>query len=140
VRASDIQPEALEPWAEFRFDTASGPGGQNVNKVATRATLLFALDACDLLTPAQRARIAARLAGRITRDGKIRIVSQRGRTQGENRTAALERLAELLRDAVHVPTPRRPTRPSRGSVKRRLEDKRRRSDTKRQRQFRGRPE
>lgn len=138
MRASELEPELLEPWIEYRFDTASGPGGQNVNKVATRATLLLAIEECNLFTPAQRTRIVNRLPGRLTKDGRIRVVAQSGRTQAENRLAALERLVELLRDAMHVPKPRRATRPSRRSVQRRLDEKRRRSETKRERQGRRR--
>jgi ribosome-associated protein len=127
-------PAELQPWIEWRYDPASGPGGQNVNKVSTRATLLFDFHACALLSPFQRGRIATRLAGRLARDGRLQIVSQRERTQAGNRAAAERRLSELLGAALHVARARRPTHPTRASQRRRLQEKRLRGDRKRRRQ------
>ena len=128
----------LAPWVEVRFDRSAGPGGQNVNKVSTRATVLFDFVACPLLTTFQKTRLAQRLATRITRDGRLRVVSQRERTQTRNRAAAETRLIELIADALHVAAQRRPTRPTTGSRERRLEAKRQRSQTKQLRQRRPR--
>src|SRR5664280_3566590 len=88
---------------------SGGPGGQNVNKVATKVTLTFDVAASPSLTDAQRDRIRARLATRISKDGVLQVVSQRHRTQGANRAAALERFVELLRDALAEEAPRVPT-------------------------------
>ena len=111
------------------FIRASGPGGQNVNKLATAAQLRFDTGKIALAEDA-RARLA-RLAGqRMTKDGVIVIHAQRFRTQERNRADAVERLLELLREAMVRPTPRRPTKPTFGSKQRRLEGKKRRGDVK----------
>jgi ribosome-associated protein len=116
----------LAPWCEVRYGPASGPGGQHVNKVSTRAILVFDFRVCPLLTDVQRACIAARCANRLTRNGRLRVVCQRARTQSANRRLAEQRLMELLAQALHVPHQRRPTRPTAASQRRRLEQKRRR--------------
>ena len=114
---------------EIGFVRSSGPGGQNVNKVATSAQLRF--DARRIALPADAAARLERLAGqRMTKDGVIVIQAQRFRSQERNRADATERLLELLREAMVRPIPRRPTRPTLGSKKRRLEGKKRRGDIK----------
>ena len=111
---------------EISFVRASGPGGQNVNKLATAAQLRFDTRRIAL-APDVAARLN-RLAGqRMTKDGVIVIHAQRFRTQERNRTDAIDRLLELLREALVRPTPRRPTKPTLGSKQRRLEGKKRRS-------------
>jgi ribosome-associated protein len=121
---------------EISFVRASGPGGQNVNKVATSAQLRF--DTRRIALPADAAVRLARLAGqRMTKDGVIVIQAQRFRSQERNRADATERLLELLREAMVRPIPRRPTRPTLGSKKRRLEGKKRRGDVKAGRGARG---
>ena len=114
---------------EIGFVRASGPGGQNVNKVATSAQLRF--DARRLALPEDAAARLERLAGqRMTKDGVIVIQAQRFRTQERNRQDAIDRLTELLRAAMERPKPRRATRPTFASKQRRLEGKKRRSDVK----------
>ena len=114
---------------EISFVRASGPGGQNVNKLSTAAQLRF--NARGIVLPDHAARRLERLAGqRMTKDGIIVIHAQRFRTQERNRADAIERLVELLREAMVRPTPRRPTRPTQGSKQRRLEGKKHRGDIK----------
>ncbi|WJR79578.1 alternative ribosome rescue aminoacyl-tRNA hydrolase ArfB [Bradyrhizobium sp. NP1] len=120
---------------EIVFIRASGPGGQNVNKLATAAQLRF--DTKRIALPEDAAARLATLAGqRMTKDGVIVIHAQRFRTQERNRADAIDRLTGLLREAMVRPTPRRPTRPTFGSKQRRLEGKKRRSDVKAGRQSR----
>jgi ribosome-associated protein len=125
--------DELAPWCEFKFDPASGPGGQHVNKTSTRATLLFDVRRCERFSADDRDRICIRLAGRMSSDGRIRVVAQRERAQSANREAATARLVELLEAALHRPASRTPTRPTRASQRRRVHAKRLRSDTKRRR-------
>jgi ribosome-associated protein len=121
---------------EISFVRASGPGGQNVNKLATAAQLRF--DTNRISFPPDAAARLSRLAGqRMTKDGVIVIHAQRFRTQERNRADATDRLLELLREAMVRPTPRRPTRPTLGSKQRRLEGKKRRGDIKARRGSRG---
>jgi len=121
---------------DIGFVRASGPGGQNVNKLATAAQLRFDTSKAALPDDA-RVRLI-RLAGqRLTKEGVIVIHAQRFRTQERNRADAINRLLELLRESLVRPTPRRPTRPTLGSKQRRLEGKKRRSDVKARRGSRG---
>ena len=118
---------------EESFVRASGPGGQNVNKVSSAVQLRFDLSGSRSLPQDLRERLA-RLAGRrLTRDGVIVIIAQRYRTQERNRQDALDRLIALIRRAAVPPSPRRPTKPSRAAKERRLQAKARRAATKEKR-------
>ena len=114
---------------EIGFVRASGPGGQNVNKLSTAAQLRF--DTRKITLPEDAALRLNRLAGqRMTKEGVIVIHAQRFRTQERNRADAIDRLLELLREAMVRPVPRRATKPTFGSKQRRLEGKKSRSDVK----------
>ena len=137
-----VSPRLFVPEQElqWRATTGGGPGGQHVNRSATRVELRWwpaqssALAAA--LTQAHRERVLARLAARLDADGALRLVSSEHRSQRQNRTAAEARLASIIRAALPDPVPRRPTRPTRASVERRLDDKRRQGERKRERRRR----
>jgi ribosome-associated protein len=112
------------------FIRASGPGGQNVNKLSSAVQLRFDVRHSPSLPEGVRTRLE-RLAGkRLTREGVLVITAQRHRTQERNRADARERLIELIREAATPPVPRRPTRPTRASRERRIESKKRRATIK----------
>lgn len=119
-----------------QFSHASGPGGQGVNTADSRVQLSLDLGATTALSEVQRERILNRLAARLS-GTVLTIDATEHRSQRRNRTAARQRLVTLLREAVTPAVVRRPTRPTRGSRRRRLEAKRRRSETKRNRRSPG---
>jgi ribosome-associated protein len=120
-----ITPALALPESELSFaaSRSSGPGGQNVNKVATRVTLFFDVAGSPSLTPEQKLRIRAALATRMSRNGVLRVVAQQHRTQSANRAAARERFVALLQGVLAEETPRVPTRPSRAARERRRAEK-----------------
>ena len=120
-----------EAEVQFQFVTASGPGGQNVNRVATAAQLRFDAASSPSLTDEVRQRLASVAGRRMTGDGVLIIKAQRFRSQEQNREDAINRLVALLQKAAETPRRRRATRPTRASKERRLESKKRRSKTKR---------
>ena len=115
------------------YSRSSGPGGQNVNKVNTKASVLFDVKNSPCLQEDDRERILRRLSGRISREGILRVESSRYRTQRANREAAIGRLVELLREALRRRPRRRKTTVPKGARERRLESKKRRGDLKRSR-------
>jgi ribosome-associated protein len=118
---------------EARATRSGGPGGQHVNTSSTRIELLWNVDATTALDDAQKARVRERLATRIDAAGVLRVVSSAHRSQRQNRDVAEARLAELVRSALAVRKKRVPTKPSRAAREARLEEKKRRSQTKRMR-------
>jgi ribosome-associated protein len=121
-------PEGELRW---RFSRSGGPGGQSVNTADSRVELIFDVASSPSLPSYLRDRAVQRLAGRLV-DGVVTVTAEEHRSQLRNRESALRRLAELLRDAIAPPPPkRRPTRPTKGSQVRRLDGKRKAGDTKR---------
>jgi ribosome-associated protein len=121
--------------AELKFSAtrSSGPGGQHVNKVNTRITLWFDVEESPSLTPEQKIRIKSRLKTRINKDNRLRVISQRHRSQIANREAAIERFINLLEEALAVLPPRKKTKVSRNANQRRIDGKKHHSIIKKQR-------
>ena len=117
----------------YRASRAGGAGGQHVNTSSTRIELLWNVRSSAALDDESRSRLESKLASRIDGDGWIRVVSSARRSQGQNRVAAEERLVELVRAALVVPKKRKATKPSRGAKEARLQEKKKRGETKRQR-------
>lgn len=120
-----------EVW--FEFSHSAGPGGQNVNKVATRATLCFFLSASSVLTEDEKSLAAERLAGRLGADGVLRVSSDETRGQAANRRRAAERFCELLREALVPPVERKAVTEPLGRILHRLKGKSKRASIKRNR-------
>jgi ribosome-associated protein len=125
-----------EAELQFRFSTGGGPGGQHVNKTATRVTLLFDVANSPSLDEDTRARLLNRLASRLDRRGLLHIDVHESRSQWQNRATAIARFQSLVAEALVDNPERRPTRPSRRARQERLEEKRRRGDVKKDRQRR----
>lgn len=117
----------------FRASRSGGPGGQHVNKAATKVEVLWNVVASPALSDEQRQRLLTRLANRIDKDGNLHVASEQHRSQWRNREAATERLERLVRAAIKPPKRRKKTRPSRAAREKRLQEKRARAEKKRRR-------
>jgi ribosome-associated protein len=115
---------------DIRATRAGGPGGQHVNKASTRIEVVWDVAASPSLADDQRARLLARLESRLDSRGRLRVVADASRSQRRNLEAAIDRLQEIVRDALRVPKPRKKTRPSKAAVERRLQAKRQRANRK----------
>ncbi len=133
----EITPDVVIPDSDlsFAFVRASGPGGQNVNKVSSAVQLRFEFARSGALSDSVKARLRALAGRRVTDDGAILIIARNQRSQEHNRREALERLAELIRRALVVPKTRKATKPTRASRERRLEHQSRQQQTKQRRRL-----
>jgi ribosome-associated protein len=120
---------------DLQASRSGGPGGQHVNTSSTRIEVRWNLDATRALTADEKSRARAKLGARVDADGTIRVTASESRSQRRNRDMAEARLAELIRAALVIPKPRRPTKPHRGAREARLRTKRERSDRKQARHW-----
>jgi len=135
----DVTPRLKVPRSEllFRTSRSGGPGGQHVNTSSSRVELLFDFETSPSVSPEDRRTIRKKLAARLDREGRLRLVCQVHRSQHQNRDAAVRRFCAVLAGALRRERPRVATAPTRGSVARRMDKKRQRSTIKRLRSDRG---
>ena len=131
----NVTPRMAIPRSElqYRASRSGGPGGQHVNTSSTRIELLWDLNGSRAVTDEERERLRTKLAARLDSDGMVRVVASDRRSQQQNRQAADERLARLIKHALHVPKARKATKPTRAAKERRIAEKKRRGERKRQR-------
>ena len=132
-----VRPGLVIPRHEltFRASRAGGPGGQHVNTSSTRVEVVWNARRSGALSEDERQRVLAKLASRLDADGNLRVVGSEYRSQARNREAAVERLGDLVRKALHVPKSRRKTTPTRASVEKRIQEKKKVSSKKRDRRL-----
>ncbi|RFP66232.1 aminoacyl-tRNA hydrolase [Hymenobacter lapidiphilus] len=123
--AADFLPEL-----QFQTSRSSGPGGQNVNKVESRVELRFRIADSQLLSDEQKQTLLEKLASRLTQEGELLVTAQEDRSQLRNRETALLKFHQLLTKTLHRPKTRRPTKPGKGAVRKRLESKKKHGEKK----------
>ncbi len=117
----------------FKTSRSSGPGGQNINKLNTKVAVIFDIEKNNCLSAEQKETVLKKLAGRLTKDKKLIISSQKFRTQKANRDSAVQKLCEIIQDALKKPKPRKATKPAATAVEKRLDSKKLKSLLKQQR-------
>lgn len=120
----------LQPELQYQFARSGGAGGQNVNKVATKAELRFDVRNSQLLTDDERAILEEKLANKLTTEGELVLTHQTERTQLANKEKVTKKFYRLIEKALEIPKPRKPTKPSKSSVEERIARKKQKSDTK----------
>ena len=133
---TDIRQRDFEKELSFQASRSGGSGGQNVNKVASKVELRFHINNSEQLTDDEKALVLEKLANRINSEGYLQVVCQTERSQLQNKELCIERFHELLRQALTRQKKRKATKPTRASVKRRLESKKRQADKKSSRSYR----
>ena len=123
----------------FEYSSSSGPGGQHVNKASTRVTVLFNVPASDSLTENQKRRVMKKLSGRVNKQGILRISSQEHRSQHANKETSMNKLVELLRDALKRQKRRKKTRPPKWANQKRIDEKKRHGRKKHRRKMKDLP-
>lgn len=124
TQIEQINTDSLLPFLRFQTSRSSGAGGQNVNKVETKVTLLFDVAAATLFSEVEKIRLRKRLSNRLQAEGLLQVTNQETRSQLRNKELALQKLVELLSDALKTEKPRKATKPSKAAVQRRLDAKR----------------
>ncbi len=119
----DFSKEDLLPDISFKTSRSGGKGGQNVNKVSSKAELNYNLEESSLFSELQKVRIKEKLSNRLAASGMIQVISEEERSQYMNKERCLDKLFHLLHKALHVAKPRKATKPSRASVEKRLKEK-----------------
>jgi len=128
--------EELLAEAVVRYSRSSGPGGQHVNKVETRASVGFHLENSALFSPEEKARIVSKCGSKVSREGFIWVHAEAHRSQRSNLDLAVKKLARLLEVCLEEKPPRKPSKPTFGSIERRIKEKQRRSESKKNRGWR----
>ena len=125
-----ISKDYLNTELSFTFSRSSGPGGQNVNKVNTKVTLRFSIAESDMLSDEQKVILEEKLANQITKEGELILVSQASRSQLKNKEEAIQKLYDLLNEALKQKKKRKPTKPTKASKERRIKEKKANSEKK----------